>query len=389
MTVAILIDDILTGEILAALLHRIDIEAIALRPPRPGRSQRTPDEHLEALRPHFADIVWVDGPPSKAVRALAIEPSLAAWLTRDVTANQHVLGKNTVPAPEEADTWLRSLRLGRSGSDRRYSATIDGHALATRMDLGLLAAFSPAFRELITSLRPAWATIRPIKRGRGRPPGVALFRGTGYAMCLELLHVGSGAQVTPAAMIEVLGRTKTPVLRLLNECQRRGYVRRTSARGPLTIRNTARLVDDLVADTRARRIHTPPTILGISTDRDPANLMTRLSQRLGERGRILAVTGSSALLDSGGDSLIDGVTVAYANLDGIDAMLGDAYPDSRRPRLVLVEPTEEAVLHRIRAGTPAMVSPWQATIDMLTSENEREREVGAEVRRRLEDRHAT
>ena len=65
-------------------------------------------------------------------------------------------------------------------------------------------------------------------------------------------------------------------------------------------------------------------------------------------------------------------------------MLADAYPDSRDPTLILVEPAEEGVLHRLRPGTPSLVSPWQAVIDMLASDSEREREAGVHVRRRLE-----
>jgi len=380
MTVAIFAEDVPVGDVLKTLLARAGIDAVAYttRHDEPGLV-----DQLTALRDQFTDLVWV-GAAARAlpVRSVALAPSLAAWLTRDADANEQVLGTREVPSADDADGWLRARNLA---GDRRYSITVDGCALARHLDLGLLAACSPEFRELITTLRPAWATDQPIKRGRGRPPGVSLFRGTGYALCLELLHLGDAAALTAATLTATLHRTKTPILRLLTECQQRGYLRRTSARGPLTVRDTTRLLDDLVTSVRAERLAHPPSVLHLRSDRDRDGLAARVGAELATHGRVLAVTGATAVLDLGGDMLVGGPTYAYANLAGLDAPPADAYRDARNPSLILIEPREEGVFHRLRVGEPSRVSTWQAVIDLLASDSERERGVGREIRHRLEE----
>lgn len=381
MTVALLANDRVTGEILATLLARANIEAVVLRPPRPGRQR---DQQVAALRTRFTDVLSVDG-RERDVRTVAVRPSLDAWLTRDPEANQAVLGTRDVPTAEDAADWLRARDLMQSG--RRYSATIEGKALVAKLDLGTLAAFSPDFRELVAELSPGWVS-GAVRRGRGRPPGVALFRGSGYALCLELLHRGAGSQVTPADLIEALHRTKTPVLRLINECQRRGFLHRSTPRGPLLVRNTARLVDDMVTSVKAERARHAAITTGLNTDRDPSRLAERVARSLAKLGRTLVVTGAEAVLDHGGELLAGAPTYAYASTAGIPthAVHADAYADQRHPRLVLIEPTDEAFFHRLVPGSPATVSPWQAAIDLLASDSVREREVGSHVRRRLEGR---
>lgn len=202
-------------------------------------------------------------------------------------------------------------------------------------------------------------------------------------MCLELLHLGDSAEVTVGALSEILHRTRTPVLRLVQEAQRRGYLRRASAKGPLIVRDTDRLLEDMVTDTKVRRAEQRSPVLSLSADRDPAGLPARLGRRLAEHGRVLALTGAAAVSEQGGDLLVGGPLLAYANLGNITPMLGDAFIDERRPQLLLMEPQEDGMLHRLLPGIPARVSPWQALIDLLASSSEREREVGAEVRRNL------
>ncbi|HVV88843.1 MAG TPA: hypothetical protein VHE35_37635 [Kofleriaceae bacterium] len=359
------------------MLARAGIEATVLGPPR-SDTQRA--ARLATLRETFTELIDLDGGGGD-VRALAIEPSIEAWLTRDHGANQAVLGTGEVPAPDRARDWLLAREV--PGSDRRYSAAVEGRALARAIDLGVLAAASPALRGLIASLSPGWTS--PV-RGRGRPPGVVLFRGTGYALCLELLHRGEGTQVTPAELIEVLHRTKTPVLRLIGECQRRGYLHRATPRGPLVIRRRDRLLDDLVTSVKAERARRPATIVPLATDRDPADLPRRVAAALAELGRVMALTGASAVEDLGGDLLVDVPVQAYAAVGDLPprAVEVDAYRDARHPRLVLIEAGDPALLHRLRPGTPARVSPWQAVIDLLASESQRERDVGDRVRCRLE-----
>lgn len=363
------------------LLARVDVEASTLRRPRMPDDL---DEHLATLRTRFTEIITVGDPPIPTTRSLVISPSLEAWLTCDPEANRRVLGTTHVPVPDDAAVWIRSLPLASPSGERRYSTTLDGRALAAQLDLGLLAAFSVEFRTLISALRPGWATTQPMKRGPGRPPGVQLFRGTGYALCLELLHRGERAEVTVAELAMSLGRTKTPMLRLIAEAERRGFLRRTSPRGPVQVRHTERLLDDLVISVKAEAVRRTADVVRLRSDRDPAGLPARIAKTLGEHGRVCALTGAAAVADLGGDLLIGGPVRAYANTIGLAGMLADAYPDSRDPTLILVEPAEEGVLHRLRPGTPSLVSPWQAVIDMLASDSEREREVGVHVRRRLE-----
>jgi hypothetical protein len=149
------------------------------------------------------------------------------------------------------------------------------------------------------------------------------------------------------------------------------------------VRNADRLLEDLVTDARARNAQQPVVTLPLNTDRDPLSLAARLSRRLAEHGRVMALTGAAAVTDYGGDLLVGGPEVAYASLSGMEGLLGDAFIDRQSPRLILVEPREEGMLHRVRPGAPPLVSPWQATIDLLSSANDREREVGAEVRRQI------
>jgi hypothetical protein len=337
---------------------------------------------VASLREAFDEILVASlGTVPVGARQLEVTPSLEAWLTRDAAANLEILGTDEVPEAEAARQWLRESVV--ADGSRKFSLSLDGKALAAKLDLSLLAAFSPAFRSLISTLHPTWANEQPVKRSAGRPPGIALFRGTGYALCLELLHLGSHAEVTVAQLIETLRRTKTPILRLIQEAQRRGYLQRTSPRGPLTVRNTDRLLEDLVTDARARNAQQPAITLPLNTDRDPQGLAARLSRRLAEHGRVMALTGASSVIDHGGDLLVGGPEVAYASLSDLDGLLGDAFIDRRAPRLILVEPREEGMFHRIRPGAPPRVSPWQATIDLLSSTNDREREVGEEVKARL------
>lgn len=377
MTTLVFIDDPVTGDLLEVLLARAGIPAATVRPPRPGSALAT---QLATLRARFPLVLQVDGPAIDGARPLVIEPSIEAWLTRDADANLAVLGTREVPAPASARAWLRALRIGARG----YSGVRDGRALAERLDLGVLVSSSRELRELLAALRPGWAS-GPMARRRGRPPGVAWFRGSGYALCLELLHVGDGSELTAAGVGEALRRTKTPVLRLLAEGQRRGYLRRTSARGPLVVVDTARLLDDLVTAVRAQVIQRRPATLALRADRDPDGLTARLARSLAAHGRGLALTGAPAVSSFGGDLVADGPVRAYANLHAIEPMLGDAHVDPHLPRVLLVEPYDEAVLHRMQPGAPALVSPWQAVIDLLTSDSERERAIGREIRRRLED----
>ncbi len=381
MTVAVLGPDLGVATVVATLLRRAGVKTHAVRVPRDVASQQ---RHAQAFAHDGATPCVIDplGAIDDAV-PLPIAPSLAAWLTRDADANRAVLGTDEVPPETTAAAWLAG-RIIPGG--RGFAPSVDGVALAEQLDLGGLAAFAPAFRDALARLNPAWASTQPLRRGRGRPPGVAIFRGTGYALCLELLHRGDRAQVTPGELVAALGRTKTPTLRFVNEAVRRGYLRRTSPRGPLVVRNCDRILDDLVTARRAAERATPRPTLGLRADRNPAELAARLGQRLTDHGRILAITGAAAVRDLGGDHLVGGPTYAYANLAGLDALRGDAYRDDRDPQLVLVEPMEPAVLHRLRPGAPPMVSPWQALIDLLAAHSDRERETGDLVRARMLER---
>lgn len=378
MNVALLVDDPVAGELVGALLARVEVRARVLRRPRPGVDA---DALIAALRAGFDEIIAVGAPSIPGTRALVIEPSLEAWLTRDAAANREVLGTDEVPAPERAQAWLRGLSLA---GGRRYSGTIDGRALADHLDLTAVMAEAPALRALVAGLRPAWATVGSLKRGRGRPPGVQLFQGSGYALCLELLHRGAGAEVTTGELVVALGRTKTPVLRMVTEAERRGFIRRTSLRGPVRVRDTDRLLDDLVTSVRAERARTPPPVRQLRSDRDPARLAERVAGALAEVGIVLAVTGAAAVPELGGDLLIGAPVRAYATLAALGTRpLADAFPTPRDPQLVIIEPPSDAVYHGLRPGTPARVSSWQAVVDLLASDSEREREIGSQVRRRL------
>jgi hypothetical protein len=382
MKVALLAADFTAGAVLRVLLARAGVPVTPFR-----LSTLTPTAlatRIKALRQAFTHVLLADaaGAAPEGALSLDLAPSLESWLTRDPEANQKVLGTREVPTPEGADRWLRARVVGAQG--RSFSLGLDGSALAAQLDLGLLAAAAPSFRSLLASLQPNWAAGARLPRRRGRPAGVAMFRGSGYTLCLELLHLGDRAEVTPAALGEALKRTRTPVLRLVQEAQRRGYLRRRSARGALTVRDADRLLEELVTDVRARRAARRPEMLPIGVDRDPAGLPRRLGERLAEHGRVLALTGAFAIPEYGGDSLAGGPVLAYAHLKGITSMLGDAFVDERRPRLLLIEPEEDGMLHRLSLGAPARVSPWQAVIDLLASSSEREREIGNVARRALQ-----
>lgn len=384
MKAALFTEDAPTGTVLQTLLMRAGLEILTFRLPSGEGNAKVLAARVESLRQAFPEILVVGPEAPSGARRLAIQPSLEAWLTRDADANSAVLGTSEVPTASRAQHWLRERVMG--GGQRRFSLTLDGRALAAALDLGRLAAFAPAFRSLLSTLKPGWASEQKLKRAPGRPQGIALFRGSGYAFCLELLHRGAGAEVTVAQLMEALRRTKTPMLRLIQEGMRRGYLRRASARGPLIIRNTERLLDDMATDAKARSNQQPPAILPLDTDRDAKNLLTRLGRRLAEHGRMMALTGAPAVSDAGGDHLLGGPLVAYASLAGIEPLLGDAFVERQSPKLILVEPREEGIFHHVRHGAPALVSPWQAVIDLLASANDREREVGAEVRSRLLER---
>lgn len=381
MKTALLTGDAATGAVLQKLLERAGIEASPFRLPPAKADNPELRARIEALRSVFANVLVVSAEPTPdGARSLEVEPSLEAWITRDPAANQAVLGTPEVPEPERAKSWLSERVI--ESEKRHFALNLEGRALAAKMDLGRLAAFAPSFRSLLSTLHPTWTSSQPHKRV-GRPAGVALFRGTGYALCLELLHLGDRAEVTVAQLMESMRRTKTPILRLLQEAQRRGYLRRPKARGALIVRNTEQLLDDLVVDAKARNLQQTPATLPLNTDRDPKNLAARLSERLQDHGRSFAVTGAPAVADWGGDQLLGGPLVAYASLAGVEQMLGDAYVDRQFPRLFLVEPSEEGMLRRGRPGSPPLVSPWQAVIDLLASSDDREQEIGAQVRRRL------
>jgi hypothetical protein len=385
--IALLTPDMLTGAVLQTLLKRAGLAAAAFRIPSSDDGGELLAARVESLRDAFAEILVVGQEEApKDARSLEVTPSLEAWLTRDAAANRAVLGTPEVPPPSQARDWLRERIVG--ADLHRFAMAVEGRALAAVLDLGRLAAFAPAFRSLVTTLHPTWATVQQPRRAPGRPPGVSMFRGAGYTLCLELLHRGERAEVTVAELMEVIRRTKTPILRLIQEAQRRGYLRRTSARGPLIIRNTERLLDDMVTDAKARNTQQSPATLPLGTDRDAKNLPARLGHRLAEHGRVMALTGARALLDEGGDQLLGGSVVAYTSLVGIEPMLGDAFVDRLAPRVILVEPREEGFFHRLRQGSPSLVSPWQAAIDLLASHNDRERQVGAEVRAHLLGRTA-
>ena len=385
MKTALLTEDLSSGAVLQKLLGRAGIETSTFRlPPALGGEQL--DARLTTLRSAFPDVIVVsmDDLLHHLARKLEVKPSLEAWITRDPVANQAVLGTSEVPEPALAKRWLHERII--EEENRRFSLVLEGAALANQLDLGGLAAFAPSFRALLTALSPTWASTQPIKRSAGRPAGVAMFRGTGYALCIELLHLGERAEITVGQLVETMRRTKTPILRLVQEAQRRGYLHRAAPRGPLRVRNTERLLEDLVIDAKARNGQQPLVTLPLSTDRDPQNLAARLALRLRDHGRILAVTGAPAVREAGGDQLLGGPLVAYASLPGIEQMLGDAYVDRQSPRMILVEPREDGMLAHWREGSPPLVSPWQAVIDLLASSDDREREVGAEVKRRLLER---
>ena len=384
MKTALLVEDLAAGAVLQTLLARAGIEAETFRLPA-SLSDEQLAARCSALRRAFSDVMVVAANElPHGARSLAVQPSLEAWITRDPVANQAVLGTSEVPEPARAQGWLHARLL--EAEKRRFSLGLEGKALAAKLDLGRLAAFAPSFRSLLTTLSPAWANTQPTKRSAGRPAGISMFRGTGYALCIELLHLGERAEVTVGQLVESMRRTKTPILRLVHEAQRRGYLHRTAKRGPLRVRGTERLLEDLVVDAKARNVQQPLVTMSLNTDRDPKNLATRLALRLREHGRLLAVTGAPAVLDAGGDQLLGGPLVAYASLLGIEQILGDAYVDRQAPRLLLVEPREEGMLAHWREGSPPLVSPWQAVIDLLSSSDDREREVGAEVKQRLLER---
>ncbi len=381
MRLALLAQDAPTAAVLQALLKRVGVDVAPFGLPR-DRTNEELEKRIAVLRESFDDVLitGVAKPPTGA-RPLNAEPSLGAWLTRDPKANREVLGTDEVPAADEAARWLREQTV--AGGKRRFSLTLEGKALAEKLDLSTLMEFSPVLRSLVFSMRPTWANEQPLRRSAGRPPGIAMFRGTGYAFCLELLHLGARTEVTVAQMMTALSRTKTPVLNLIQEAQRRGFLHRASPRGPLQIRQTERLVDEMVVDVKARRTNRAEHTRGLSADRDSKNLVTRLSHRFAERGRIFAITGAPAVRAWGGELLIGGPALAYTSLANLDGSLGDAFDDPVAPQLILIEPQEEAVFHRMEPGEIPSVSPWQAVIDLLASPNDREREVGMEVKRRL------
>lgn len=381
MRVALLAQDAPTASVLQTLLRRVGLDVVPFGLP-PDRTTERLEKRIAVLRESFDDVL-ITGPakPPTGARPLDIEPSLGAWLTRDPRANREVLGTDEVPAADDAARWLREQSV--AGGKRRFSLTLEGRALAEKLDLSTLVEFSPVLRALVFAIRPTWANEQPLRRSAGRPPGIAMFRGTGYAFCLELLHLGAKTEVTVAQMMAALSRTKTPVLNLIQEAQRRGFLHRASPRGPLQIRQTERLLDEMVIDVQARRANRPENTRGLSADRNSKNLVSRLSHRLAERGRIFALTGASAVRAWGGDHLIGGPAFAYASLANLDGALGDAFDDPVAPQLILIEPQEEAVFHRMQHGESPSVSPWQAAIDLLASPNDREREVGMEVKRRL------
>jgi hypothetical protein len=382
MKAALLTNDAPSGSVLQTLLARAGIETETFRLSRAGQGDAGLETRIAALREIFESVlVTMDKSAPLGARQLAVLPSLEAWLTRDPEANREVLGLEEVPHPEDAARWLRERIV--ANSNRRFSLSLDGKALAARLDLSILAAFSPSFRSLISTLHPTWANEQPTRRSAGRPPGTALFRGTGYTFCLELLHVGARGEVTATQLIERLHRTKTPIARLIHEAQRRGYLQRSSERGPLKPRNLDQLVDDLVTDAKARQLQAMPAMLSLNADRDPQHLPARLSRRLAEHGRVLALTGATSVSDYGGDLLTGGPQLAYTSLAGIEDLLGDAFVDRLAPRLILIEPREDGMLYRLRPGEPARVSPWQAAIDLLSSVNERERETGEAVKAQL------
>ncbi|HRC56097.1 MAG TPA: hypothetical protein PKU97_09235 [Kofleriaceae bacterium] len=382
MMLALLAEDSVSAQILQTLLARAGVTA---RPFAVGGAARLPALVEALLASHREVLVALDEEaqahtalPARA-RALVVEPSLEAWLTRDPEANLAVLGSRDVPAADQAQAWVRGLRLPES---RRFSLALHGLALATRLDLPTLVAVAPGLRSLLAGLHPGWAAEQPIKRGPGRPAGVAIFRGTGYPMCLEFLHRGAGNPVTVVEFCEVLRRTATPIARLLGEGERRGYLRR-AGRGTWSLRSGDHLLEDLVTDLKARRRQARAPALGLRVDRDRAGLAQRLGQRLAEHGRVFALTGGPAVAALGGDHLVGGPLLAYASLAGIQPLLGDAYEDPAEPQLILREPLEEGFLHRLVPGQPNRVCPWQAVIDLLASDSERERETGELVRRRM------
>ncbi len=379
MTTTILASRLTVATIVKQLLARAGVAASAARLPESRAAQR---QQVESLIASGVRVCVVDSAEEiDGALSLPVRPSLAAWLTRDRSANEAVLGIADVPPAEAAKAWLEGLDLDQ---DRKFALSLDGLALARRLDLSVLAAFSPELRSTLALLDPTWATTQSIARARGRPAGIVLFRGSGYALCLELLHLGDGAMVTPDQLAAAIQLSRTPTVRLVHECVRRGYLRRRAPRGPLMVRNTQRIVDELTADERARRNQTPLRSLGVRTDRAAATLLTRLSTALSQRGSLLAVSGAAAVREFGGDHLAGGPTLAYANLDVVDHLpLGDWYRDERSPLVVLVAPADRGVLHRLRPGTPPLVSPWQAVVDLLTSNSERERETGQLVRQRL------
>lgn len=379
MRTALLAPDVPTASVLQTLLERT---GLVVRPFKASDGDPGLEERISVLREDFDEVLFVGAEKAPAgARALHMEPSLEAWLTRDAKANREVLGTDEVPEAEDAERWLQEQPI--EGGRRRFSLSLDGRALASKLDLGVLLAFAPVLRALLSSLRPTWANEQPMQRAAGRPPGVALFRGTGYAFCLELLHRGTKAEVTVAQMMEALSRTKTPVLRLMQEALRRGYLRRTSPRGPLVVRNIERLLGDIVVDVKARRANHPENTRALSADRDSKGLAARIHRRFAEHGRAFALTGSSAVKALGGDRLVGAPTLAYTGLAGVSDLLADAFDDPTSPQLILIEPREEAVFHRMETGKPSVVSPWQAAIDLLSSPNDREREVGMEVKRQL------
>lgn len=379
MITTVLAAQLTVANIVKQLLSRAGVAASAARLPSDQAARR---HQIESLVASGLRVCVVDASePIDGTIALPIRPSLAAWLTRDRNANEAVLGIADVPPADAAETRVEELRLDH---DRRFAWSLDGLALARRIDLSVLAAFSAEFRSTLAQLNPTWATTNPPVRRRGRPAGVMLFRGSGYALCVELLHLGDGTSTTPDQLAAAIQLSRTPTIRLVRECLRRGYLRRTTPRGPLTVRNTQRIVDELATEERARRSRTPLRSLGVRTDRGAADLLPRLANALSQRGSLLAVTGAPAVREFGGDHLAGGPTMAYANLEVVAQLpLGDWYRDDRTPLVVLVAPDDRGVLHRLRQGTPPLVSPWQAVIDLLASNSERERETGQLVRQRL------
>jgi hypothetical protein len=369
-------------EVMHALLARLNVEVVAMAPPPRAMRQTDRAERLvtQLRDAGFDEVIWLAGMPLHG--ALAPDPSLEHWLVSDPTALQAVLGRSDPPFPAEPQNWLNDAVRQLTGG-RDYSAVIDGVRLAQTLDLTRLAERSKVFRELAARVSPRWATGEQAWRGRGRPAGVGLFKGTGYGLCMEFLYRGTDQEVTRSDLIASLGRSKTPLNRFIAEGVRRGYLRRTTPRGPIVLRNRPRLVDDMVTSLRAR---TDIRQQAVRSDMPTDRLLVALQQRFSEVGRAFAVTGAYAVRDLGGEHLVNSPVLAFAPFEGLDRVLAQigATPDPRRPQVILVEPYEAGVFHRQQTEGQHRVSPWQATLDLLSSHSDRERETGEMVRRKLE-----